>query len=329
MDTSAAINKGGRRLHLLDSLLSGAIVLYATYLIQNFSESKALLAVLFFMMAAENAIRLAEGKRTKTQRFCTMSMYIAGAALILILDPFHASMQAASAVEFLVILFNRVMAIVRRPKIRVILFNIVCILIVAAIAFVFFGSDMIVNTAMDMENAEMQANPGYAQIAESMEAMEAVDAAYAGSGTDIFLYMILMILILLRLILHVVGISVSQMKLKILANIIRETYVAEILLGLLLMIIACSTIFSTLEESMGGYGDALWYSFALVTTIGFGDITATTLIGRALSVFLGIYGIVVVAIITSVIVNFYGEMRRIRKPEEEDGETGESEERTL
>ncbi len=307
-------------LHIPDSILSGVIVLYATYLIQNFSESKALLAVLFFMMAVENAIRLAEGKRTKTQRFCAMSMYIAGAVLILILDPFHASMLAAAAVEFLVILFNRAIAIIRKPKVRVILFNIVCILIVMAIAFIFFGSDMIINMAVDMESAEMQANPGYSQIAESIEAMEALDDAYAGSGTDMFFYLLLMILILLRLILHVVGISVSQMKLKILANIIRETYVAEILLGLLLMIIACSTIFSTLEESMADYGDALWYSFALVTTIGFGDITASTLIGRILSVFLGIYGIVVVAIITSVIVNFYGEMRRINEVKT-DGET--------
>ncbi len=275
-------------LHIPDSILSGVIVLYATYLIQSFRESTALLAVLFFMMAVENAIRLAEGKRTKTQRFCAMSMYIAGAVLILILDPFHASMLAAAAVEFLVILFNRVMAIIRKPKVRVIIYNIVCILIVMAIAFVFFGSDMIINMAVDMESAEMQANPGYSQIAESIEVMEALDAAYAGSGTDMFLYLLLMILILLRLILHVVGISVSQMKLKILANIIRETYVAEILLGLLLMIIACSTIFSSLEDNMASYGDALWYSFALVTTIGFGDITASTLIGRILSVFLGI-----------------------------------------
>ncbi len=121
----------------------------------------------------------------------------------------------------------------------------------------------------------------------------------------------LLVIVLIRIILHVVGISVSQMKLRILMDIIRETYVVEILLGLLLMIIVCATIFSTLKSGMPRYIDALWYCFALVTTIGFGDITAATPLGRILSVLLGIYGIVVVAIITSVIVNFYGEMRRI------------------
>jgi hypothetical protein len=44
-----------------------------------------------------------------------------------------------------------------------------------------------------------------------------------------------------------------------------------------------------------------------VTTIGFGDLTAVTDFGRILSVILGAYGIVVVALITSIIVNFYGE----------------------
>ena len=58
---------------------------------------------------------------------------------------------------------------------------------------------------------------------------------------------------------------------------------------------------------MAQFPDALWYTFAVVTTIGFGDFTATTLVGRVLTVILGIYGIVVVAVITSIIVNFYNE----------------------
>ena len=305
--------------HLLDSVLSGVIVLYATYLIQTFSKSKVLLSGLFFLLAAENVLRLAEGKRTKTQRFCVMALYLAGAVLILVLDPFHSSLLAAVAVEFIVILFNRVTAIMKKPKRRVIVLNVLCILIIVVIAVFIFTSDMLMGMTAEMDEADFEANPQYTGLAESMDQLEEIDADSSFSGQDIVLFIYLMAIILGRIILHVVGISISQMKLRILMNIIRETYVLEILLGLLLMIIAFSTIFSTLEESMASYGDALWYSFALVTTIGFGDITATTMIGRVLSVFLGIYGIVVVAIITSVIVNFYGEMRRMtgQKPDEE------------
>lgn len=321
------MNKGGKRMHLLDSLLSGVIVLYATYLMRNAAGSKALLSVLFLLLAAESALRLSEGKRTKTQRFCVMALYLVGAALILVLEPFHSSLLAAAAVEFAVLLFNRVAAIMKKPKKRAIVFNVICILLIIYIAFVFFGSDMLVSQTVNMDEAELQENPNYTSISESMDQLEELDESFSGMmGLDILVYILLMLLILVRMILHVVGISISQMKLNVLMNIIRETYVLEIVLGLVLMIIACSSIFTTLEPNMNEYWDALWYSFALVTTIGFGDITASTMIGRALSVFLGIYGIVVVAIITSVIVNFYGEMRRIRKP---DGEEGEAEERTL
>ena len=38
-------------------------------------------------------------------------------------------------------------------------------------------------------------------------------------------------------------------------------------------------------------------------------ITATSTVGRIFSVILGIYGIIVVSLITSIIVNFYGEVR--------------------
>ena len=55
--------------------------------------------------------------------------------------------------------------------------------------------------------------------------------------------------------------------------------------------------------------DGLWYCFAIVTTIGFGDLTVTGTLSRILSVILGIYGIIVVSLITSIIVNFYNEVK--------------------
>lgn len=95
-------------------------------------------------------------------------------------------------------------------------------------------------------------------------------------------------------------------------GILRKTYSVEILFGLLVLIMALSTVFTTLEPDMGNFGDALWYCFAVVTTIGFGDITAKTVVGRVLSVILGIYGIIVVALITSIIVNFYNETKEMK-----------------
>ena len=99
---------------------------------------------------------------------------------------------------------------------------------------------------------------------------------------------------------------------------------AEGLLGLLLLIVAFSLVLMHNEESVNSFEDALWYCFAIVTTIGFGDITAVSVIGRVVSVLLGIYGIVAVAILTSIIVNFYNEIKST--PERDEGKENEPQE---
>ena len=106
---------------------------------------------------------------------------------------------------------------------------------------------------------------------------------------------------------HLIKISFSQINMTVLRRIIRKTYAAEILLGMVVLIIAFSILLTLFDPGITTFGNALWYCFALVTTIGFGDITATSVLGRVLSVFLGVYGIIVVALITSIIVNFYNE----------------------
>lgn len=107
----------------------------------------------------------------------------------------------------------------------------------------------------------------------------------------------------------------SKMRFGTLKNIFNKTYAGEILLGLAFLIVALSVVFHVTEGIP--YGDALWYCFAIVTTIGFGDVTVTSPLGRVLSVILGIYGIIVVALITSIIVNFYNEVKNENAKKEE------------
>lgn len=99
---------------------------------------------------------------------------------------------------------------------------------------------------------------------------------------------------------------------KVISDVIRKSLVKEILLALLILVILCSVYFVIVEPNITSYVDALWYSFAVITTMGFGDVYVTTTLGRILSVILGICGIAVVAVFTSVIVNFYNEMNKKR-----------------
>lgn len=82
---------------------------------------------------------------------------------------------------------------------------------------------------------------------------------------------------------------------------------------LIILIILCSVYFTVVEPNITSYVDSLWYSFSVITTIGFGDVSVVTTFGRILSVILGICGIVVVALVTSFIVNFYNEMKERRE----------------
>ena len=107
---------------------------------------------------------------------------------------------------------------------------------------------------------------------------------------------------------HAMMMVFSGVRRTTLIQIIRKTYTIEILYGLIVLLVAISLVLTLVEENMTIW-DALWYCFALVTTIGFGDVIVTSLVGRVLSVILGIYGIIVVALITSIIVNFYNETK--------------------
>jgi len=141
-------------------------------------------------------------------------------------------------------------------------------------------------------------------------------------GSTALLYLLLMNIP--RIFYYIAQIVFSRLKMDALHKIVRKTFAAEILFGMLLLIIAFSIVLPQLEPGISSFGDALWYCFAIVTTIGFGDFAAVTLPGRAISVVLGLYGIIVVALITSIIVNFYNETKNIDDPEEtEEMETAE------
>ncbi len=73
-----------------------------------------------------------------------------------------------------------------------------------------------------------------------------------------------------------------------------------ILLVLLAVILLLGYIFH-LEENIK-LGKALYFSFITVLTIGYGDITPHTIIGKIISILLGIIGVVFIGIMTAAAI---------------------------
>lgn len=102
-------------------------------------------------------------------------------------------------------------------------------------------------------------------------------------------------------------------KLRMLRNILRRTKTNQILLGYTLFVLLCAAVILFVEPDIHRYGDALWYCYAVISTAGFGDIVVTTFIAKILSLFVTLYSILVIAIVTGVVVNFYTEITELQR----------------
>ena len=147
----------------------------------------------------------------------------------------------------------------------------------------------------------------------------AVWDVWIGEEEQLIFVVVVMLLIAVWSLIRIMSVTFTHLRLDLLKEIVRKTYAAEIIFGLILLIASFSFVLIYTDRASfdGKYLNALWYCFAVVTTIGFGDMTAVSAIGRGLTVILGGYGIIVVALITSIIVNFYGEMKKAGPEEEE------------
>ena len=104
-------------------------------------------------------------------------------------------------------------------------------------------------------------------------------------------------------------------RLRILNRILKQTGADRLLYGFVVFYILCAAVIWLCEPGIQTMGDALWYCYAVITTVGFGDILVTTPLPRFISVILSIYAILVIAIVTGVVVNFFNQIVELRQSE--------------
>lgn len=283
---------------VLGMLFTVLVLIFSVFAIkytqeEEFSKATRFLMFSFFFLGCTKCITFFKVKKPINYIRCALLfvIYLTYGFIIMFCEPTVELFSIIAGLFSLTILLNRVLILVTKHSLRDIIYNAIIIILSILLAIGFFVQYF---------------NKERGNVIVMICAMIAI-SAFA----------------------EVVVIALAQMKLQVLFKIIIKTYALEILLGLITLIVAFALVIMNFEPNIPTFEDALWYCFAVVTTIGFGDFVAETLIGRLLSVFLGLYGIIIVAIITSIIVNFYNEtsgkqdkkeINQIKKEEEKKDE---------
>lgn len=101
-------------------------------------------------------------------------------------------------------------------------------------------------------------------------------------------------------------------KIKIMWRILKTTGIDKIIIGFLIFVFVAALILQIVEPGISTYFDGIWYSFITLTTVGYGDIAAVTVIGKIISMLLAVSGVIVVALIPGTLVNFYQEITKLK-----------------
>ena len=99
-------------------------------------------------------------------------------------------------------------------------------------------------------------------------------------------------------------------RLRLIIIILRRSGAGKVLLGFLLIYLACGVVVQVAEPSVESYGDALWFLWAVSTTVGLGDFTAVSAAGRIATIICSVSAIVTTAIFTGVVVDYFNEARQ-------------------
>lgn len=104
-------------------------------------------------------------------------------------------------------------------------------------------------------------------------------------------------------------------KTRLIKIVLKRTGALKFLTTYVIIFACVSVAVFIVEPNINSLFDSVWYCFSVATTIGFGDITAVTVLGRAVSIFLSICSILIVAVVPGIITSYYIESTKLREKE--------------
>ena len=87
----------------------------------------------------------------------------------------------------------------------------------------------------------------------------------------------------------------------LLITVFNSRRLRTILAALIFFVLLFGYIFFLTEENVKTFGDGIWWALVTVTTVGYGDITSLTTLGRFLASALMFIGLGLVATVTAIV----------------------------
>jgi len=104
-------------------------------------------------------------------------------------------------------------------------------------------------------------------------------------------------------------------KLRLLWKVIKFCYADKITLIYFATLAVSATLLRVFDPAFKSVGSAVWYLYSILTTSGFGDIIPITVLGKVITIIVGLFSLFMVALITGVVVNAFTELSKARRNE--------------
>lgn len=98
-------------------------------------------------------------------------------------------------------------------------------------------------------------------------------------------------------------------RIRLLRVVLKRSGATKVLIVFLVTYAICALAVQIAEPGVDSFLDALWFLWAVSLTIGLGDITAITFVGRTATIICSLFALITTAIVTAVIVDYFNEVR--------------------